>query len=448
MNKETSYFKTKSKVDTPFGRVFLNAFYENKMCKFYSVTLHFSQGEKRKWRFSKLAAAEAFLTRLKAGDEKTLAKRVERTEDYIKAAREILSSPGKAFRGQVKFTLLAAMEKLDARTSHHARLSQRDTLCRRLSDLNAIPKKTSKFLDWLERALDVLVQSKDPDCRLATNTIHNRISLFRSILSKLSEFSYAFGPTYSHNATLVAQRCKSKLRKISALARAGEHFHPLTKSEIEMLISAAPTFALKLRLLAQLSGGFRAGQETERARYDHLVNGKLLLREIVTKVKDVSRSPQAPLALRVILRLGYELTDHDKIWLSDEIPFAQRRLRATTASHLVYSRAEYMEVVERLGHADLAMMTRHYCKFRPADVNDSVSPDQYYGVKSVRVDGVEVAQGESCYDKFILFQLLRVLKEKSLDAVDKTDFAFSKQILLSEDNHASVTEQTATVADF
>lgn len=431
MESRRGYFKTREDRPTPFGKVFLSTFNKDGKIEFYIVSLHRSSDQRTKWHFDAERAAMALIRRLEAGDETALAKANESPDDCLAEAKQIVEAPGKPFGGTVRLSLLAAMEKLEARSGNAVRLGYRNSIVKMLSAHNVIPRDTPKFLDWFEKVADVLSTHKIREQALSATTIEGRFSVLRLILNKLPEYTYAFGETYAQNVNSINHRLRTKVRKASKDARKS-HFKPLTLKEITDLLEEAPTLALKLRILAQMSGGFRAGAETDRVRYHHIINGRLQLREIVSKVENVERAPIVALALRLILRLGYTLNENDRLWLLNRCPVQLRRLRTTTASHLMTSRVDYMQIVERLGHADLAMMTRHYCKFRPADFNDNMTVESYYGTRVLRIDGVEVAKNESLFDKFILVQLLNVLNKDAKQREQIEDFRFAKKILLEE----------------
>ncbi len=148
-------------------------------------------------------------------------------------------------------------------------------------------------------------------------------------------------------------------------------------------MSACDSLAQLALSICYLSHGFRAGK-AERLTPKALAGGSLVLSRVVTKTK-TNRTPAASLALRTcipLLEAGAALPQGVE----------RKRFRPTAAVSLLLAGVPMLEVMERLGHGSLAMLTNHYAKVTPDDYAGSTSLSVYLSCGRLTVDGHAVQE--------------------------------------------------------
>ena len=410
---KSGHFKTLQTVAGPLGTVSLGKFMQGGRVVRWSVNLRY-EGKlgpiKRPWRFQAENAARTFFARLQTGDVSALVRKWETPTDCETEAQQIIDNPTQKHTPLCRFALLAALDKILCRSKSRDRLLLRDGQAQVLQDLNLIPSDPIAFETWLSEALKLITTvNLKGNWPLGESTIRDKISIFKRILSRAPEFSIAFGSEYSAAMAIIAGRCRTRLDQVIPEAPAKTHFAPFATKEIEDVLNRAPTLSLKLNVIKLLTIGVRRNEKDALVR-ENVIDGKVQLSRIVRKVKGVKQTPRAPLALRLVLRVSLGVSPWEDAWLDANIPLRYRRFRTTTAVHLVFATKDPLLAMERLGHKTLRMVQENYVTMRPSDAENSTTPQDYYGVTPVTIEGIAVGLGENPYDNWLLFQALNVIK--------------------------------------
>jgi integrase len=201
-----------------------------------------------------------------------------------------------------------------------------------------------------------------------------------------------------------------------------EHYEPLGVAQVVQILDSLDSVSKKLWLLKSLSCGLRPS-EVLRLNKAHVVNGALQLSKVISKTR-TQKTPPVCTALKIILEIQESLgiAQPDDEELPDNV--CRYALRSSAATHLVYSGIDHNSAADYLGHNTADMCLRTYSTKRPPGAGDSAK--NYYRVKAVTIDGVEIAKDEPLYFKWLLSLLLRVLR----DAGTQNDWQQTKQLAL------------------
>lgn len=273
------------------------------------------------------------------------------------------------------------------------------------------PLDTDLWRTYIKTITKILVTKSVQRTVVAEDTAKHRLRFLRRALLVLTDYSHCFpaGMEYSAQAAKAPALIKDVHSRAKDI-RARATYKPLTLSEINKLLSHAPTFQLKLHLLKLLSFGFRP-TEGLKAEYIHIIQGKLALKQIITKVKPAHLNkifdPESTLILRVLLKSQLPLQPSDKVWLEKELTLPLKQLRTTCACHILYSGASVEDVRQRLGHTSIDMAIRHYNASPVADIGN-LNPEEYYDLpERISVRGVTVGD-PLAFDRYLLLKLLHI----------------------------------------
>lgn len=186
--------------------------------------------------------------------------------------------------------------------------------------------------------------------------------------------------------------------KISATTNAAclsltsiRHFPPFSLAEVRRMLGDCETFAAACLTLCYLSGGFRP-EEGERLRSQNLLNGRVRLVRVVTKVERKG-SPLASLVVQASLSL---LRDFQDVRLPGETQ--RKRFRTTAAVMLLFSGVDVLTIKERLNHTTIAMVVNNYATQEPPDWCGDIS--RYLGFVGLQLGGVKI--NENLWDVWLL----------------------------------------------
>jgi len=345
-------------------------------------------------QFSSRDAAIAAATRLAAGEVG------ERHTDELIAERARSLSKSAALDGGLDVRLLAALEiqRLENETTSKARVDLARLVGNLAAQSGEIPSTAAALEGWIERALDAVLRPSNRGVN-SRSALTARLQTFTRIVRRIQSAPVTFA-RWLHVPSLVAERADTRRKGERKDFDAEESFEPLDKSTVAKLISETASLAEALSLVIYLSGGFRAG-EPERLTARHITpDGLVDLPALVTKTKG-KRQPRASVVLRAAVA-WFAADPAQVIALPADVE--RKRLRPTAAVHLLLARQTQLEVMERLGHSTLAMITNHYAKLVPMEFAKAKSATHYFGVKELSFEGTPVPGNQ--WDWFLLVAAL------------------------------------------
>ena len=269
---------------------------------------------------------------------------------------------------------------------------------------------------WLNRVL-VLLQTKEyrtepGEETIARTTFIKRFNYLKSALDYVISYPTVFGKPFCERLSMALNAKKKENRNIASRnTRSIKNFAPLGRSEIETLLAVLGE-GERLWVLKSLCSGLRPS-EVIRLNISHLANGRIMLKEIVSKTKAKS-NPPASLALRILLYLESKpVSTPSERYREKEFSKAHSikpyQFRTTLATHCIYAGQSFTQVQERLSHSTADMLLHHYSNSTPPGATNS--PADYYGERAIKlsVDGVqvEIARDECLFDKWLLRLVLK-----------------------------------------
>lgn len=295
-----------------------------------------------------------------------------------------------------------------------------------------IPFEQVKFWEWLQESLTKLLDGVS-----SKSLLRIRITLFKQVLrNSIKSYPIALKKWHQLFNTAILNADSHKSLKDNSVSKV-KNRKAFSKDEIEKVFETCKTVEHVCYVTAFLAGGFRSG-EVERLSLDKLdpATGLLLMDKVQTKTGN-GRMPKPSVALMAVLKF----MDGRKWPVIDE-SVDKRRFRATCATLLLLSNVSLKDISERLGHADLTMVSKHYTKTYPEDYFRSSSVEMYLGVpKALRFDGHVV--NENAYDRYVLTKFYQeVSKFLSAEAAKK----FKQSCIIS--SIIEELEEIQAVADF
>lgn len=408
---QAEYSKTLKRIDLPEGIVFLNKHMSHGVTEYYSVSVR--QGKKKRvFRFKSLATADTLIERIRLNDWSVLLPDICDPERHLVEALQIIGNPTMRHTGEVLVPLLAAIDREVSLSEHKRRLNHRNYVAQLLKDHQRMPTDPRYFIQWLDECFAILT-TKTLTGVLSYATVIERIATFKRMLMLVAKYPYVFAPVFQEVVRLVPERAEYWKRQASQRSMQRQSFAPLTLAELDDFLHAAPSLQVRLHILTVLTMGFRPSEARDITN-EHIQDGKVVLRNLTTKVRGVKAMPTAPVVLKLLLTFKQPLTAKDKKWLSREAEYNLRQLRTTTAVHLFFSTKDPILVMGRLGHKTMRMIQEHYVLMRPKDLeNDVIKAAEYYGVKPVTVNGVNVSQEATAWDNYILYLTLNAMHKAS-----------------------------------
>lgn len=336
--------------------------------------------------FLSLDAARQFAERFNAAEH---AADTNDDDSFREAAANL--KQGVPWEGELSARLLAAIyaQRVNAKDQNFYL-----TLGRLAARAGPIPRTESEFLVWFDAALKEVQARSTREIR-SRAALRGRLDGFRRVLKVALEYDVEFRSWHKAIQSAIGRIPRVKRQGLAPL-EAMESWKPFTRAEVESLVAACDSLAQLALSICYLSHGFRAG-EAERLTPKALAGGSLVLSRIVTKTK-TSRTPAASLALRTCLPL---------LEAGTALPqgVERKRFRPTAAVALLLAGVPMLEVMERLGHGSLAMLTNHYAKVTPDDYAGSTSLSGYLSCGKLTVDGHAVE--ENTWDLFCLRLMLK-----------------------------------------
>ena len=275
-----------------------------------------------------------------------------------------------------------------------------------LASCGDIPSGANELEIWIAAALAKVANSTNRKVKsraALTTRLQTMVRIIRQIENRPVVFRRWLEVPAVANSRVAAHKRASRLEFSEGTSHA-----PYEKSEVIRILDNCRSFAEALSVLNYLTGGFRAG-EGECAQLHHIGHDGLLnLNEIVTKTKGraiAQRRPRPSVLLRAALAW---FAAHPQESRAVPKNVQRQRFRPSAAVHLLLSGVTQMEVMERLGHATLAMITNHYAKLVPLEFGRAKSSAHYFGVSQLSIDGHEVPGNK--WDWFLLIQALEAAK--------------------------------------
>jgi hypothetical protein len=376
--------------------------------------------------YFKLALGEGF-----AGPTVSAATIDERLDD---ARALVLSRRPYPLAPDVNFLL--AVDRVRSESTDGRYHSVGDGISVILRDRQQIPTDVDAFEGWLTECLALLhTRHAYATTAVSQDTAKHRTRFFTRALRCLADYSRLIhgGELYLSALARVETIVKDGKRQLRSQLTLRDTYRPLTLPDVQRFLADFNSLAARLHILKTLAMAFRPG-ETERCTPDKIIQGKLIVRSVVTKTERTAHrlvNPEAPLSLRVLTRLqaeaGFTPAREELQLLANHSPPA-RVLRTTAACHLLYSGAGVEVVRQRLAHASIDMAVRHYLSFPIPDVG-SRTPEEYYSLpEQLLVDGKDVAPCAGFpWDRWVLLETLRQVRDHAPGS-----FELLKEIVLEE----------------
>lgn len=345
-------------------------------------------------QYSSRDAALRAAERAAAGEESA-----KHTDELIMERARSLK-PSEPLEGGLDIRLLAALEvlRLERETSSTSRADLARLVGNLLAESGDIPTSLSELEDWIAGAL-AKVTGKGNRSIVSRSALTARLQTMVRVVRQIESRPVVFR-RWLHVPGIVKERTAAHKRGTRSEFDSEVNHEPFSKSDVISMVGLSESFAETLSLLIYLTGGFRA-VEGENVSLKHITHDGLVnLSGIVTKTK-VNRKPPASVLLRAALKWFDEHPVESRT-MPEGAP--RRRFRPTAAVHLILAGLTQLEVMEKLGHSTLAMVTNHYAKLVPLDFAKAKSAAHYFGVSELRVDG-HVVPG-NMWDWFLLMQAL------------------------------------------
>lgn len=328
------------------------------------------------------------------------------------------------FVGIPNLPFLFAIDRIRTGSTNKNYTCVADGILTILRDHLALPTERLSFHRWVAVCVHLMLSRHSQGKQsVAHDTAKSRVRFFKRALKCLADYSdqingsMVYLPFLAQIDTVIAD--SQRLMKGQIRERAT--FKPLTLNEVEKSINSLQLIKSKLHLLKVLSMGFRPG-EAARATSSKIIQGKLLLNQIITKttknkkVYDKIQSPEVPLSLRLIIEIEEQLNlSADKKVAKElsEINPPLRAMRTTSSCHSLYSGANIEVVRQRMGHTSLDMEVRHYMLFSINDVG-SLTPEEYYKIpNSITVENTVInLEFMKCWDRWVLIRTLKLMRDE------------------------------------
>jgi hypothetical protein len=112
----------------------------------------------------------------------------------------------------------------------------------------------------------------------------------------------------------------------------------------------------------------------------------------------------------------------------------RKRFRPTAAVYLLLAGVPMLQVMERLGHGSMAMLTNHYAKVTPEDYPGNINLNDYLSCGKLTVDGIEVE--ENAWDLYCLRLFLK--RSAELSAITQVKDVLRKHLITDVGTHEIV----------
>ncbi len=321
-------------------------------------------------------------------------------------------NPGTPYSAELDFRLLIhlyLLSKPNLGDKQKIRALQIGAL---VSSAGFIPYTEAVFFKWVSVVAEQLAERTTQKIK-TQNAIHKR---YRECLFFLKVIK--LNPIEFKKWLPVLNIAEAKLKQTQSLKKAEKlsinSYSPFTLKEINNFLAECKTFPEVSCLVLALSTGLRSG-EFEKVRKHHIKpDGSLDLNILVTKTK-VKHNPQTSVATKISA-----LYSQGEV----KVRVEKKRFRPTAAVNLIQANTPILTVSQRLGHANIMMITNHYAKQLPADWVAARTSEEYLGIGELKVgDWVCL---ENAWDKWCLrlllmeakrFGVLEEVKERLLDVV-------------------------------
>ena len=363
--------------------------------------------------FSRMDDAKAYYVTVRANGLDALSDSYESIESRRSDAILIRDSPNtpRHFQKTVALALAILAEGTILGDKNSAYLERLAFILREENTLPAV----NDVEGWLSRILEIIKVKEhrtEGAETIAKTTFIKRFNYLKSALEYIVSYPIVFGKPFCERLSLaLAQKRKDNRTLISRDTRSIKNFAPLGRTQIETLLAVLGE-GERLWVLKSLCSGLRPS-EVIRLNISHLANGRLMLKEIVSKTKAKS-NPPASLALRILLHLESKPVKppserYREKEFSKEHGITPYSFRTTLATHLIYCGVSFTQVQEKLSHASADMLLSHYANSLPPQAINN--PADYYSDCSIKLSvggtQVEVAHDENAYDKWLLRLVLR-----------------------------------------
>lgn len=385
-------------------------------------------------RFDDLITAKAFYEQVKREGVPDYVVNLT-VKEYENSARAIVLSR-LSYLGIPNLVLLLAIDRVRRGSTNPKYNCVADGIVTILRNQLTIPTETKSFQQWIAHCTHLLMTKHTQGTQsVSEDTARHRLRFFKRALKCISDYSDQINGSsvYLPYLSKIDVTLQDARKLLKGQLRSRDTYKPLTLSQINKSIDSVSSINSKMYLLKVLSIGFRPG-EALRATYSKVVQGKLLLNQIITKtehVKDKIQSPEAPISLRLIMRFEEQvnliLTKTDKSELAALSP-PVRAMRTTSACHTLYSGANIEVVRQRLGHTSLDMVVRHYNLYSIEDIG-SLDPIEYYNIpETIKINNEKVDLSFGLlWDRWILLKTLQVIQKELPDHKN-----IASEILLEE----------------
>lgn len=371
----------------------------------------------KQYRFETALTAKAFFEQVKR--EGVPEHSVHLTvKEYEQVARDIVLSK-LPFLSIPNLPLLLAIDRVRRGSKNVRYTCVADGIVTILRDHLTLPTETKVFQQWIAQCTHLLMtKHAESTADVAEDTARHRLRFFKRALRCLSDYSDQINGSHVYLPYLskVDVSIQDSRQLLKGDLRSRNTYKPLTLKQIQMSLDSVSSLTAKIHILKVLTIGFRPG-EAQRATYSKIVQGKLLLSQIISKTEKVKhkiQSPEAPLSLRLIMRLeeqlNLRLTKDDLAELSALQP-PLRAMRTTAACHALFSGGNIEVVRQRLGHTSLDMIVRHYNLYSIEDVG-SHEPADYYNIPdAIQLGGEKVEMNFGLFwDRWVLLKTLQVIQ--------------------------------------